>query len=381
MSAGSIRAWSWAHKWSSLISTLFILMLCITGLPLIFHHEIEHAMMPELESVSPGSPSPALETILADARSHRPDEQVLYLIFDQEDPLLMVVTGATPMALPKDFWYQFFDLRTGSKLEVSQPTEGIMYILLKLHTDMFAGLPGMLFLGVMALLMLVAIVSGVVLYTPFMRKLDFGTVRAGKDRRTRWLDLHNLLGIVTVVWLFVVGLTGAINTLATPIERMWQATELVEMAAADKDKPIPDQYVTVDTVRNNIHSAFPGMGLLTIAMPNTPFASPHHFGVYMAGATSVTSRLLTPALMHAGSGELASVREMPVYAKTLFLSQPLHFGDYGGLPLKIIWAILDIMTIIVLITGVYLWARKTRYARNRQQRLALEGGFTNATSN
>ena len=29
---------------------------------------------------------------------------------------------------------------------------------------------------------------------------------------------------------------------------------------------------------------------------------------------------------------------MPWYVKALKLSQPLHFGDYGGMPLKIIWA-------------------------------------------
>ncbi len=40
------------------------------------------------------------------------------------------------------------------------------------------------------------------------------------------------------------------------------------------------------------------------------------------------------------------------------ISQPLHFGDYGGMPLKILWAILDIMTIMVLGTGVYLWLRR-----------------------
>ena len=32
------------HTWSSLISTLFLLLLCITGLPLIFHHEIDELL-------------------------------------------------------------------------------------------------------------------------------------------------------------------------------------------------------------------------------------------------------------------------------------------------------------------------------------------------
>ena len=44
LSASSIRGWYLVHKWTSLVSTLFLLMLCITGLPLIFYHEIDHAL-------------------------------------------------------------------------------------------------------------------------------------------------------------------------------------------------------------------------------------------------------------------------------------------------------------------------------------------------
>ena len=35
-SARALRRWSWVHTWSSLVCTLFLLMLCLTGLPLIF---------------------------------------------------------------------------------------------------------------------------------------------------------------------------------------------------------------------------------------------------------------------------------------------------------------------------------------------------------
>src|SRR3546814_21020120 len=51
---------------------------------------------------------------------------------------------------------------------------------------------------------------------------------------------------------------------------------------------------------------------------------------------------------------------MPWYAATLLLSQPLQFGDYGGMPLKVIWALLDIVTILVLGSGLYLWLSRRR---------------------
>ena len=50
MQAVTLRRWGWVHKWSSLVSTLFILLLCLTGLPLIFSHEIEHLTGSEIEA-------------------------------------------------------------------------------------------------------------------------------------------------------------------------------------------------------------------------------------------------------------------------------------------------------------------------------------------
>lgn len=33
MRAATLKGWLWVHKWSSLVSMLFMLMLCLTGLP------------------------------------------------------------------------------------------------------------------------------------------------------------------------------------------------------------------------------------------------------------------------------------------------------------------------------------------------------------
>jgi uncharacterized iron-regulated membrane protein len=54
---------------------------------------------------------------------------------------------------------------------------------------------------------------------------------------------------------------------------------------------------------------------------------------------------------------------LPWYLRALQVSRPLHFGDYGGLPLKIIWALLDLAAIVVLASGVYLWLGKRKSPR------------------
>jgi uncharacterized iron-regulated membrane protein len=96
---------------------------------------------------------------------------------------------------------------------------------------MFVGKPGKLFLGAMGLLFLIAIVSGVVLYRPFARRLEFATIRQGKSSRVTWLDWHNLLGVITIAWAVVVSSTGVINTWAEPMLDQWRANELESMVA------------------------------------------------------------------------------------------------------------------------------------------------------
>jgi uncharacterized iron-regulated membrane protein len=52
----------------------------------------------------------------------------------------------------------------------------------------------------------------------------------------------------------------------------------------------------------------------------------------------------------------------------LLVSQPLHFEDYGGMPMQVIWAVLDVMTIVVLGSGLYLWWGR-RSARRRSDEI------------
>jgi uncharacterized iron-regulated membrane protein len=160
-----------------------------------------------------------------------------------------------------------------------------MNVLFRLHTDIFAGLFGTLFLGAMGLLLVISLVSGAVVYGPFMRKLPFGSVRFERASRIRWLDLHNLLGIATLLWLFTVGLTGVVNTLSRPILGYWQMTELASMTATHRAQPALERPVSVERAVASARAAAPSTDLSFIAFPGNAFASPHHFVAFMHGST------------------------------------------------------------------------------------------------
>ena len=365
MKSRSIRRWSWIHKWSSLVCTIFLLLLCLTGLPLIFHHEIDEAFddLAHPKAAIDGEARASLDDIVEAAKKAQPGWVVQFAFQAPDEKDRVIVSFLEKQDSPPD---------TGKSVvvgayqaDVLGPPDdggGFMGLMFRLHVDLFAGLPGKLFLGFMALLFLVALVSGVVLYSPFMQKLFFGTVRTHRATRVKWLDLHNLLGIVTLAWVFVVGATGMINTWADLVVKFWQFDQLAAMVAPYKGLPPPAHLSSIEAAVDTARKAEPTMDFAFVAYPGTMFTSPHHYGVFLRGTTPLTARLLKPVLIDAETGKLTDSRDLPWYVSALLLSQPLHFGDYGGLPMKIVWAVLDLITIVVLGSGLYLWLAKRKKA-------------------
>jgi uncharacterized iron-regulated membrane protein len=365
MKSQTIRRWSFIHTWSSLICTLFLLMLAITGLPLVFHHEIEELTggAPVLKEMPANTPRMDLQQLVKAAQAHRPGEVVQYFGWDEDEPNGMYAfMGKTAGGDPNDTHTFMLDARSGEAVETPSANGGFMNIMLRLHVDMYAGLPGKLLLAFMGLLFVLAIISGVVLYAPFMRRLDFATVRPNKSTRVRWLDLHNLIGVVTLTWAFVVGLTGVLNACADLVIAQWRNDSLAAMVAPYRDAPPLTERAPATDLLRIAQTTVPGSEPSFIAFPGSRFSSEHHYAVFMKGNTHLTSHLLTPVLIDAETLNVTAIVSSPWYMDALLLSQPLHFGDYGGMPMKILWGILDVLTIIVLGSGVYLWWVRRRAA-------------------
>jgi uncharacterized iron-regulated membrane protein len=374
MTPVTVRRWAWIHKWSSLVCTVFMLLLCLTGLPLIYHHEINHLLGNEVTApqMAANAPKANLDTVIAAGKALYPGTMMMYISQEADEPNIWNLTlGDNPT--DEGFKSIAVDARTAQVL--AQPAfEGtFLGVMFHLHVDLYAGLWGKLFLGFMGLLLVIAIISGVVLYAPFMRKLEFGEVRRARGPRVKWLDLHNMLGIVTLTWALVVGATGMINTWADLMLKYWQSTEMAEMIAPYKGLPPPTSLGSMQTSLNNAVAAEPGMKIGFVAFPGTPFASPHHYGVFMRGDTALTSRLYKPVLIDAQTSEITDRRELPWYLTALLISQPLHFGDYGGGWMQFLWAMLDVATIIVLGSGLYLWLKRGVRAKPQRAQDARGG--------
>jgi uncharacterized iron-regulated membrane protein len=168
---------------------------------------------------------------------------------------------------------------------------------------------------------------------------------------------------VTLTWALVVGVTGVVSACADLLIAAWRNDTLAAMIAPYRDAPPLTQLAPANRLLDIAKEVAPGMQQDFIAFPGTRFSSEHHYAVFMKGSTHLTSHLLTPVLIDASTLQVTAVVERPWYMDVMGMSQPLHFGDYGGMPMQILWATLDVLTIIVLGSGVYLWVVRRKAAR------------------
>jgi uncharacterized iron-regulated membrane protein len=91
------------------------------------------------------------------------------------------------------------------------------------HHELHAGIAGLWIVGAASAAMLVALISGVITHKRIFK--DFFTFRPGKGQRS-WLDAHNLLGVLTLPFLFMIVYSGLAISWSTYMPVVQVAQEL-----------------------------------------------------------------------------------------------------------------------------------------------------------
>jgi uncharacterized iron-regulated membrane protein len=70
-----VKTWFEIHKWSSLICTVFLLVICVTGLPLVFKDEINDLLDDgaPYTAVPEGTPTAPLDSMIAAGKRMYPN--------------------------------------------------------------------------------------------------------------------------------------------------------------------------------------------------------------------------------------------------------------------------------------------------------------------
>ena len=147
---------------------------------LIFQEDIDQAFGNRAAPDQAAMDLPALpvDRLIAIAKAERPGEVVRFATQVNGGPLwnMEMATAVTSNMLTS---IVSVDARTGRVMRIGERLRSPPIQFIKdLHTELLLGQGGQLALGVVALCFIASIVSGVVVYAPFMRRLPFGTIRA-----------------------------------------------------------------------------------------------------------------------------------------------------------------------------------------------------------
>ncbi|MDF2858239.1 MAG: PepSY domain containing protein [Neobacillus sp.] len=370
-----MKYWYKIHKWASLICAVFLLSMCASALPLIFGREIaafnqvsvptaSEASLVDLTKLSVGKQA---ETVL----ERYPGYNLRAVYLDHEKH----TNGFSIRSQDKGYEYARLDLNTG--LFIERSNEKVRYEVIpkfiefayRMHVDMYLGSFGRNLFGAMCGLSVVALLSGIWLYAPFMKNISFGTIRSS-HRRIYWMDWHKLLGIATLSWAVLLSVSGFIFIFAGPVHNAWNESIRKEFLIDYQDKPFPVQRISIDEAMEVAQAALPDRRITGIEVPQEDGKMRWHYMVRTQGE-GWGAHLNKPVWVDASTGKVTAVIQQPWYIQTLSMANPVHFSNHDTLPLKILWFITDALTCIMIITGIYAWFVKFRpnksNAANRQQ--------------
>jgi uncharacterized iron-regulated membrane protein len=267
--------------------------------------------------------------------------------------------------------FLFFNLATGRLLGDENPAETFTGFLLELHAEWFLGPIGRLVGASIGLLVVLSLLSSLAIYAPYMKKLAFGTIRRARGARLTQLDLHNLVGAVVIGWALTVSVTGFLIGFSNIAIAAWQLTDLAQVRREFAGAPPVDVRRPPVNAERAIEAALAqapsGWGVSSVIFPGTDFTTPSHYGVLTMGSTGLEARLVKATLVDAHTGAVTRQLELPSYLQAIFVAEPLHFGDYGGLALKLLWSLCNLLTLFIVGNGAWLF-----FDRRRTRALARE---------
>lgn len=250
----------------------------------------------------------------------------------------------------------------------------------------FYGRSGYLLAGLVAFFFLFAIITGVLVH---WKKIipNFFVFRPETKWKTIWTDAHVGLGILGLPYQFMFAVTGAYliigySLMLDPVKKFLFDGDQTKMAATMKyDEEAHFEFageavnstIPIQKYVNKTLDKYEEMNLRSVEVYNYGDESMH---VKVAGHPAHKNKLLGSGYMifNALTGEV--VGEKDPYATTSYIEGAtntmlrLHFGDYGGYGMKLIYLVLGLVTCFVILSGVIIWlvARDKKHVDPRKRK-------------
>ncbi|MFE8596367.1 PepSY-associated TM helix domain-containing protein [Archangium violaceum] len=363
------------HAWAGVVASLFLFVIFFCGVFSLFREELEVWQEPALHAAPGGGPTPSFDALMAHLTKKGPLPRGAHVGFLTHEETRFVTAYVFPPGEPREFW---LDPVTGAELTPRSRLSSELYWM-----HFFYRVPrGMELTGLLAIASLAALVSGLWIHLKDLRQ-QWWRFRPSQKPRFSASDAHKVLGVFGLPFTVMLGWTGAVLCLSALAGQGLTAT-----AFNGNPKRVSELAGYAQPVREEAHADAvmrPIDELVSRARAAVPGATgtPRYVELQLHGDANAWAGVffqLEPlgadhyAFIDSVSGApLSTSREYATpsfsFERVLF---DLHYAHYGGLLLKLLYALLALAMCAVILTGNLIWLERRDSQRERLGNRLLE---------
>lgn len=346
-----------AHSWIGLLVGALMYIVCLTGTLAVFYEEFERWEQPHIEEYLEYDPV-LLEKTFNEALKSIPNiTPHMYLMLPKPSVPRVVISTE------EEGWFVNADGSLGEKV-AHEWTHMLLHLHLYLHLPETFGMVVVSGLGAM---LIALIISGLLAHPRIFK--DTFAFRLKGSRQLEQTDIHNRLSVWGLPFHLMIAVTGAYFGLVGFIVFV-VATAFYD---GDREAVIGSVFGEEPSLQQEIGSLKISKAIAdmkTIAPESTPlFLVLHEVGTpqqHMELYAKHPGRLIYSEnyLFDANGNYLGKkgFSDGEVGKQLVYSVYRLHFGHFGGFPVKIAYGILGLALTVISVTGVNIWLarRKTR---------------------
>ena len=354
------------HAWLGLVGGGLMYLICLSGTLAVFYQEWERWEQPEAhesQRADPASVQRAVASVLG--RLPSPPTHLYVGLPTEAMPRVTVSTDQENQA-----WFVNPDGSLGGAV-----AHDWTHLLLNLH--IYLHLPstlGLTVVGSLGAMLFGLIVSGFLAHPRIVK--DAFRLRLGGSLHLEQVDLHNRLSVWGAPFHVVIALTGAYFGLAALLFYLLGAA----FHGGDTEAATAAIFASEPKVQGsggapNIERALHEIGRVSgVGMAGAPPAAPSFLTVHDAGTPKqfIEMEVVQPRRLiwaeyyrfDANGSYLgrSDYSDGPIGRQVIYSSYRIHFGNFGGVPVKILYGLLGLSLTVISVTGINIWLarRKTR---------------------
>jgi uncharacterized iron-regulated membrane protein len=338
------------HSTAGLLSGLFILLMSLSGAVLVFHEELDSLQYPAM--ITEGDKTIiSIDSCYGNLQKHYPHAQISNCNIAEsiQQPFIFTIYDSSYKD-GTEALQVLIHPQSGVILKTRSSKNNFISWISAFHSSFRLGKKGEWLLGFFSLVFLVSITTGIILY-----RKNVWAVLTFKKRIFKKANLHQFIGVYALLFNLMIGITG-----------FWMQRYVFkkEFYIAYNYRPVhkisPPLFYSLGNSVKQLKEKFPGFTGYVIYFAQSKKARAAIYGSQNTNSF-IHSKKFADAIFLDSAGQpamTAFVNEIDASSRYDIINAQVHYGQYGGLPVKIIYCLFGLTGGLLSITGFLLWVKR-----------------------